>query len=216
MHLLLELYRGEEVLLGLTLLAAGCLLVSSIVACLLRDVIVFSALGAIVVGGAGVFLVCYQGNVKACLCSGSLLLIVGGLSYLSVHSTLWICNLRQKRKERRREAARQMQYTLPERENCYIRTRLQTALQIKGNKGEYAQGESLQKTEKASINFAYARNLLHKLREAPLSTAERLQLEEMTKEFSLYLRKEEWTNEDFCAANELCAALLKISAKYAV
>ena len=68
--------------------------------------------------------------------------------------------------------------------------------------------------QKASTG--YARALLGKLRGAPLSVAERLQAEEMSKVIALYRGKENWTVEEVRGLNDLCAALLKLSAKYAV
>ena len=69
---------------------------------------------------------------------------------------------------------------------------------------------------KRSIKLAYARQLLSKVKEAELTRAERLQVEETERAFSLYLTKERWNTEDLRAVNDLCASLLKLSAKYAV
>ena len=58
--------------------------------------------------------------------------------------------------------------------------------------------------------------MLGKVKAAPLTIAERLQTDEMMKVFTLYQGKEEWSVEEVRSLNELCAQLLKLSAKYAV
>ena len=116
---------------------------------------------------------------------------------------------KKKRKERlkRAEIVRRMQYTLPQSENEYVRMRLQSALRVEktDEEGRWAR-----------VRLGYARVLLGKVKGAPLSVAERLQAEEMGKTLALYRGKELWTAEELRGLNEVCAALLKLSAKYAV
>jgi hypothetical protein len=100
-----------------------------------------------------------------------------------------------------------VQYTLPQRENGYIRERLNTALHI-------SEGQDCAK--QARVRLGYARILLGKVKAAPLSVAERLQTEEMDKAFALYRGKTLWTAEELRGLNDLCSVLLKLSAKYAV
>ena len=116
---------------------------------------------------------------------------------------------KRKRKERlaRAEIARRMEYTLPQSENEYVRMRLQSALRVEktDEEGRWAR-----------VRLGYARVLLGKVKGAPLSVAERLQAEEMGKTLALYRGKEIWTAEELRGLNEVCATLLKLSAKYAV
>ena len=115
---------------------------------------------------------------------------------------------KRKRTERieRAEMERRLQYALPQRENAYIRARLQTSLRVEG----------AEESRQAHVRLGYARALLGKVRGAPLTVAERLQTEEMGKELALYRGKEIWTAEELRGLNDLCAVLLKLSAKYAV
>ena len=135
--------------------------------------------------------------------------------FLAVYMTIGIIRAafaygKRKRRERARRTAQEkrMQYTLPQSENEYVRMRLQSALRV---------GQTDEEEEKwARVRLGYARVLLSKVKGAPLTVAERLQIEEMGKVFTLYRGKEAWTVEELRGLNDLCAALLKLSAKYAV
>ena len=124
-----------------------------------------------------------------------------------VHAMVALQKRKRREKLRCSEVERRLQYTLPQRENMYVRERLDTALQVQS-------GEENEK--KMKVRLGYARALLYKVQAAPLSTAERLQVEEMAKAFPLYREKETWTAEEVRGVNEWCAALLKLSAKYTV
>ncbi|MBR2320926.1 MAG: hypothetical protein IKA57_02180 [Clostridia bacterium] len=110
-------------------------------------------------------------------------------------------------KRRRAEVERRLQYTLPQKDNEYIRERLQNGLKVE---------EMDVEMKKIHVRLGYARVLLGKVKAAPLTIAERLQTDEMMKVFTLYQGKEEWSVEEVRSLNELCAQLLKLSAKYAV
>jgi hypothetical protein len=116
---------------------------------------------------------------------------------------------KRKRRERAQRMAQEkrMQYTLPQSENEYVRMRLQSALRVEKTEAE---------GKWARVRLGYARVLWGKVKGAPLTVAERLQIEEMGKVFTLYHGKEVWTVEELRGLNDLCAALLKLSAKYAV
>ncbi len=117
---------------------------------------------------------------------------------------------RRERKQRRRaqriEETRALRYTLPERDNLYVRARLNTALQT----GEQATDEPVE------LRLGYARKMLAKVKEAALSPVERLDVEELSSLIALYIEKEKWSSEDRRAVNEAFAKLLKLSAKYEI
>lgn len=130
---------------------------------------------------------------------------------------LFILHIRRKseeRKRRRSEMRKKLFYILPERENEYVRARLNTALQCKEN--GLNEDMDIGNEQIKPIKLGYAKQLLTEVRNVSLSPAERLQAEEMSRTFSMYLVKKSWTVEDIRAVNELCAALLKLCAKYAV
>ncbi len=112
------------------------------------------------------------------------------------------------RKLRRAEIQRQLQYVLPDGGDSYVRSRLHTAL------GEGTE-ESVSR-QNVGVRLDYARKMVAKIRESKLSPVERLEVEEMARLVSLYLRQEKWTGGDLKAINEVFTRLLKLSAKYEV
>lgn len=174
----------------------------------LRTVSVYLAFIAILGGVFGVILPHIEVEREVVRLGVSVLAVFGGIVYLLLLSLLALRRLRMERKKRRAELARRLQYTLPQRENTYIRTRLNTALQTSG--------EGEERELQLAVQLRYTQILLGKLRSAPLSVAERLQAEEMGKLLNLYKGKENWTVREVNGLNDVCAALLKLSAKYAV
>ena len=137
--------------------------------------------------------------------SAFVLAVFAGMVYLLLISLLALRRSRIERIRRRKEISRRLQYTLPQRENTYIRTRLNTALQVVG-----------ESEVSLAVQLGYTHELLNRLWSAPLSVAERLQTEEIGKLLNLYKGKERWTAREVNGLNDVCATLLKLSAKYAV
>ena len=77
-------------------------------------------------------------------------------------------------KNRRRKflSERQVEFTLPDRENTYVRSRLATVLNT-----QFQSDAEIE--EELPLTFAHAQTLLHKLWFAPLSQAERLEMEQL-------------------------------------
>ncbi len=120
----------------------------------------------------------------------------------------------RKKKEREREKReellrRESYFTLPDRENEFLRERLQTRLKIPPE-GK-AQEEEVEKTE---IRLEYARSLLTKLKATSLSASDRLETENLSKLLTRYALSEE--KENARAIGECLMKILKLSAKYAV
>lgn len=116
------------------------------------------------------------------------------------------CRLARGLVKRRIARVRRVEYVLPDRENSYVRARLSTALRSDGAEEE----------EKAdyAVCLSYARELLAKLKAAPLTQAERLETEGLEGVFSLYFHKPKWSANDLRAVNGACSRLIKLSAKY--
>jgi len=121
-----------------------------------------------------------------------------------------------RRKKRRAEILRKVQYTLPEKDNSYIRSRLNTALNAANVPTHKEMPLPKDEGVKEDFQADYARKLLAKLQEAPLTKAERLEMQEVSRLFSAYLKKSRWTVEDVRLINDMFSYLLKISAKYAI
>ncbi len=209
-----EVYKEEEMILGVTVIVAGALVLAAFVSFALGNASVYTSFAFIFGGGLGIAVASGGVSHRAGFVSLSALLLFGGAVYLLLFSLLSVRKIVRERKKRRMEIRRRLQYTLPDRENRYVRTRLNTTLKMPITEMNADMGTA--KINKNVIKLGYARQLLNKVREAPLSTAERLQAEEMEKAFSLYFHKDGWTAEELQAVNEICSSILKLSAKYSV
>ena len=161
--------------------------------------------------GGGLFLSVYYGilTAQAGAYIGAVTAIGLGSSYLYASC---ICALRHRarvKKQRRLDCLRRIEYALPDKDNSYIRARLHTVLQAPSEENGAKDGAQ-------PVRLGYARKLLAKVLEAPLSAAERLQAEDIKKTFALYLAKEKWDSDDLRTVNDTFSCLLKLSAKYAV
>ena len=153
-----------------------------------------------------------KANKELCIAFGIAVLASVIVSSFWYFLTLfvWGCRKRmQARRARRAEITRRLQYSLPDRENSYVRARLNTVLQV-------PQHDYKKLGDGEPVRLAYAKKLLARVREEELSAAERLQTEDIGKTFALYLQKPRWNNEDLRVVNDTFSALLKLSAKYAV
>ncbi len=202
---LYTVYIGERALLLVTVFAAITILLGMLFGYLLDNAGCFAALSVLVLG---VSFIAFAGLVEGSvlrLIGGGVLLVFAGFAYLLLSGLLGIKRRVAERRAKRAELKRRLQFTLPDRENAFVRARLNTVLKPEEEVGD-----------EPPLKLAYASALLKKLKEAPLSPAERLQASEMENAFSLYVQKEGWTAGDLRAVNDLCAALIKLSAKHAV
>lgn len=118
----------------------------------------------------------------------------------------WEFRRRKRAKKRKRELlARSLVFTLPEKDNAYLRDRLRVDLH--GGRT----GVSSQETD---VRLDYIRKLTAKLKGAALSVTDRMQINELSRTITLCASKEKTTAEDTRALNECFASLLKMSAKY--
>ena len=125
-----------------------------------------------------------------------------------------IKNIKEKnkrKKQARDEAQRQLKFALPDKENSFIRERLQQVLNVP----EVEAVEEI-KTERTCFEFLYAQKLLNQLAEQNVSMTERLELMEINKFLGANLQKIRWGVEDIRAINECFSRILKLSAKYAI
>lgn len=215
-----EAFAGNGLLTAISCVAAGALIVAAIASYVLQNAGYYSALAMMTVGGVCIAILSGGASWSAGVACLALLAIFGGGVYLALYSLLALRKGLRLRRQRRRETARRLQFALPDRENSFVRSRLQTTLQIDDESLEEAWKESettpTPRGKEKMFRVEYAYRLLSKIKAAPLSAAERLQTDEMSKTLAMYMRKESWTAGDLRAINELFAGLLKLSAKYAV
>ena len=164
---------------------------------------------AFIFGGVCVLMILYgELTIGAGLLLIACIAVLGGGIYFLLFCALALHGAMSKRKRQKKGVFRRVEYTLPERSNSYVRTRLNTALQITEGEGtEY---------RKSPLRLSHARKLLEKLKNAPLGIAERLQTEELASAFSAYFNKTEWSSSDLRTINEICSAILKLAAKYGI
>ncbi len=118
-----------------------------------------------------------------------------------------------KRKRKRAETERGIEFALPSQENTFVRARLNTVLRIPDEKGMEREEEiPFEELPKLS----HARELLAKVKASPLSGAERLETEELAKTLNVFLRREGFSTEDLRILNDTFLRILKLSAKYSV
>ncbi len=122
---------------------------------------------------------------------------------------LFLVKKSKERRERRLQATRRLQYTLPDERNEYLKSRLHTALRTEEPQ-RYADKENV------GVRLRYAKKMLSLLKESPLSPVERLDVEELDGVIAAYRGREKWSSEDVKAVNEIFARLLKLSAKYEI
>ncbi len=140
-------------------------------------------------------------------------LAVGFYAVLSI--VYFVKRKREQRRKAREEICRRAVYMLPDRENTFLRERLQTGLRVE----EEATEKALLKTAKEGlkdVRFEYARKLISRLKASPLSAADRLETENLSRLVALYTVSENPTIADLRSLNDCLSALLKLSAKYAV
>ena len=200
-------FENERLFSWVLPIVAGVFLLAAVVAFFTYEMGVYTAIASISFGTVGIVAIFTDVGQRAAFVGLSLLVALAGGLYLLLYGSLSIKKAVITRKKRRAEIARRLQYTLPQRENAYVRERLNTALHVQ---------ESSVASKTANVRLGYARVLLNKVKAAPLTVAERLQTEEMGMTFTLYRGKHSWTAEELRGLNDLCAVLLKLSAKYTV
>ena len=203
---IVSVFQQNSFLTFVFFFGAGGILISAVLGYVFKDTGIYLALWMMILGLLSVALLWGKGGLKTGITCFALLATFGGGGYLSLFSVLAIKKAVSERKQRRLEQVRTLSYVLPNRDNSYVRTRLQTALNQPTDDGE----------SKRDFYLGHARDLLAKVQSAPLSTAEQLEAEEIAKLLGLYMKKDGWTASDRQTANDLFSRVLKLSAKYAV
>ena len=170
-----------------------------------RSLGIYTAL-TVVLFGVYLLTVSIYGGIRVANRCTAVLFICAGSLYLILRTVLAL----KAKIKRRLKTERQLQFTLPEKDNSFIRARLNTVL-----KSENEQ-ETVQEPQAVDFRLGYAKQLLMKLKEQKLSTADSLKREEFSALIGAYTNKLQCTASDLRTLNDALAGLLKLSAKYAV
>ena len=201
-----SVFSGNVFLTVMLCVGSALLLFAMVLGYVCNDAGIYVSVWVTIVCLAGVALLWSEAGIKKGITCLALLTSFGGVGHLLLFGILLFKKRLQERRERRAEATRRLSYALPDRDNSYVKARLQTALNAPEEAG----------AEKYNFTLAHARKLLAKIKESPLTAVERLETEEMSRLLALYVQKERWTADDLRIANELFARILKLSGKYAV
>ena len=114
--------------------------------------------------------------------------------------------------ERKRKDAieRDATFTLPDRENEFIKERLKHHLKPQ------KEGLKEYKFSECVPSFEYTRSILSKLKAAPLSVSDRLQTQNISHDVTHFAFQERLSPEDVRVLNDRLSDMIKLSAKYAV
>ncbi|MBO5412590.1 MAG: hypothetical protein J6A38_05885 [Clostridia bacterium] len=215
-----DAFQQSTAFTAIVCVASGALVIAGVAGYVLKNAGYYGAIALMTCGGVCIAILSGGVGWRAGVACLSLLAIFGGGVYLALYSVLAVRKHILARRKRREEITRQLQFTLPDRENAFVRSRLQTALHVDDERleevWESVEENALKEKKEKSFRVEYAYRLLAKVKTAPLSVAERLQTDEMSKTLAVYMQKERWTANDLRVVNELFAGLLKLSAKYAV
>lgn len=137
--------------------------------------------------------------------------IVAATAFASGFFWLFIFYLfvRLMRYKKEKTGNRELKFTLPDRENTFVRARLSTVLNY-----EFLEDE--RQEEKLAIEFSQALKMLDKVLIAPLSTAEKIEAGQMQADLVAFESKELFSAKEVSAINDKFSRLLKLSAKYGV
>ena len=138
------------------------------------------------------------------------LAVLGGLVYPLVFLCIRLKKRVKKRRDYRRKIERKLHFTLPDKENAFVRTRLNTVLQVVE---ESSDGEN---RAEEYFRLEYVRRLLFAVKNAEISAVERLEITELVALFEMYARKTEWNSTEVRAVNDAFSRVLKLAAKYSV
>ena len=142
---------------------------------------------------------------------GILLGAATGLFSLLLQIVGGVQDARRARRERNVEAGRRAVYTFPDRENTFVRDRLNTSLRQEepAEEGEYGM-------EDGKLRLEHVRKMLQKLKTADLTPGDRLEADGISRRITLYATKDLLSGKEVRDLNDCLANVLKMTAKYAL
>ena len=207
------LFQGNYFLAAAFLFAFGCLLLAAVCSFLASAQGLDGYVCAVLIGVFSLTALSQGGEFLYALKPIAVLSVFGGAMGAALLLLLKIKFVVATRKQRRAQKERSLLFALPKSDNALVRSRLSTVLRIPEERGLETEEEiPLEELPKLS----HARELLAKVKAAPLCGAERLEVEELSKTLYAFVKKERVTTEDFQLLNDAFSRVLKLSAKYAI
>lgn len=207
---------GNGILLSAAIIGGVLLLVAVTVACLCKNGGVYAACAAVLVGGLEWVIFVTETAARAATFFRAIAWLAVGAAGLLTVAVIALARRRARRKRWLSATAKGSTDLLPEKDNSYVRARLQTALCADGKGGALQERKSVPYENRGAVRLGYARRLLAGVQDAPLTQAERLETETLARELADYAVCEKWDSEQVRAVNDLFARLLKLGAKYSV
>ncbi len=125
----------------------------------------------------------------------------------------WLKKRRRARIERYQKSDRAVQFTLPDKENSFVRDRLKGTLK---SEEERKKQENFTPLKDLDIRLDYTRKTITKLKASPLTPADRLEVNRISKTVTFFALKNALSPSETRSLNDCFARLLKLCAKYAV
>lgn len=126
---------------------------------------------------------------------------------------VWTKKRKKSRREAYEKADRDFKFTLPDRENSFVRDRLKGDLQ---NADEAKKQSAAVLMKDLDLRLDYTRKTITKLKASPLTPADRLEVNRISKTVTFYALKNALSPIETRALNDCFSRLLKLCAKYAV
>ena len=141
--------------------------------------------------------------------------VIAAFTVENIFLSIWFLSLlltrkRIQKKRVQNAETRKKLFTLPDRDNTFIRARLSTVL------SPLATASSVHACGIEPLDFTAALELLQRVEKANLTPAERVGIQRIALEMEAYAKDKEWTTQTALAVNKTFLVILKLCGKYSV
>ena len=145
-------------------------------------------------------------------------IVCGVLFCISIVLTGILCafallKIKRSKVERFKKASGEFSFALPDRENAFVRDRLNSGLRPETEKKEQADAVLMKDLD---VRLDYTRKTVAKLKALELTPADRLEVNRISKTVTFYALKNALSPSETRSLNDCFARLLKLTTKYAI
>ena len=145
-------------------------------------------------------------------------LVCGVLFFLSIVLTGILCVIavikyKRMKIERFKKVTREFSFSLPDRENSFVRDRLRGELRPENEKKANSDAVLMKDLD---LRLDYTRKTVAKLKALELTPADRLEVNRISKTVTFYALKNALSPSETRSLNDCFARLLKLTTKYAI